>query len=449
MIRKQKIDLKDLNFLFSSDAINYVPRKTKFSKIVKHNVFLSFVFFWANFIRKSIHYFSSNKNKKVNKDLIFLSFTNNQRESASALSNYFEEGCFWGNKEFGNNIVPEYKGYFYAVKYFFRTVKQYRKATGYYKLSFKLFFWQYWLSYGYLVMLERFITKNNIKTIVVTNDHLMRTRAVTYLANRDKFKSVYYQHASVTYNFPNLRFDYALLEGMDAFDKYKKAGVIDSVVFIVGNLKRTRQMKLNKSSKVNNIGICFGLNDEEDKITQLVDFIVNNYSFTKVVLRPHPGESRLQFIKHLESQFEIIISDSKQERVNDFLDGIDCVVSGESNIHLDAISKNIETVYFELNEFTDSYSFIENELIIYISKNTYELNPILNTLSKGKKDCIQRAKYYDALIGSPFYGKSQMLYSEVIKGIHNNNFEFIDKHFSPSMKDGINTYTLISASSKL
>lgn len=445
---KKVIDLKDLNFLFSSEAINYVPRKTKFSRIIKHNIFLSFLFFWVNYIRKISHYFLSKKNKKVTKDLIFLSFTNNQKESARALSEYFEDDCFWGNKEFGHNMVPEYKGYSYAIPYLFQTIKEYRKATEYYKLSFKLFFWQYWLSFGYVKMLERFITNNNIKTVVVTNDHIMRTRALTYLSNRASFKSIYYQHASVTYNFPNLRFDYALLEGMDAFDKYKNVGDVDSIVFIIGNLKRATYLKLNKSIKVNNIGICFGLNDKEDKIKQVVEFIVKNFSFNKVVLRPHPGESRLQFIQYLESEFDILISDSKQERINDFLDGIDCVVAGESNVHLDAVSKNIETVYFELNELSDSYSFIKNKLITYISHTPSELSSILNSLSQEKSDCIQRATYYDGLIGSPFYGKSQLLYSEVIKGIHNNDFQFIDKHFRKSMIGGVNTYTLINSSTK-
>jgi len=56
--------------------------------------------------------------------------------------------------------------------------------------------------------------------LVVANDHSYPCTTIVKAAQDEGVKTVYIQHASVSDKFPALKFDYALLEGLDSLEKY-------------------------------------------------------------------------------------------------------------------------------------------------------------------------------------------------------------------------------------
>ena len=105
--------------------------------------------------------------------------------------------------------------------------------------------------------------------------------------------------------------------------------------------------------------------------------------------------------------------------------------------------KNIESIYFPLNtDFFDHYGFLKNKLIIYHTQDPAEIKKIIDDISTSPSDTMGRAKRYDALINTPFYGKSQELYSNVINALATGNFEYINSTFEAQDYQSVKVYTL-------
>ena len=145
----------------------------------------------------------------------------------------------------------------------------------------------------------------DVEVVVVANDQYLRTRLVPYVCDFIGIKSVYIQHASVSLDFPRLIFNYALLEGRDSLDKYFKIGKIDSEVFLLGSPKEPKLDEICTKDRVCNIGICFGLIDDVSKVEKLIQEVLKSYDCSNIFLRPHPRESREDFIHEMISKYNI------------------------------------------------------------------------------------------------------------------------------------------------
>ena len=58
------------------------------------------------------------------------------------------------------------------------------------------------------------------KGIVFTNDHVFYSRALIKHAKSYGIKCLYMQHSAVTEIFPPMLSQYALLDGVDSYNKY-------------------------------------------------------------------------------------------------------------------------------------------------------------------------------------------------------------------------------------
>jgi hypothetical protein len=257
----------------------------------------------------------------------------------------------------------------------------------------------------------RLLKKKRPQGIVFANDHLIIARSLLLAANHLGIKTYYIQHATVSNYFPPLEFSYALLEGQDAYDKYSRCGEIKSIVKLFGMSKFDSYVdNINKNDKLETLGIAFNLIDEIEPLFKIVCDIKNMFSDLKIVIRPHPGDSRdLSVFDGFE------ISNSKQENAFNYLSRIDAIVAGDSSIHLEAVLINVYPIYYLFNnkKVFDYYGFVKNKLVSYC-KTKEQLYSIIDSLKTNKENIQDRATYYNAVIGTPDYGKSTLLISDFI-----------------------------------
>ena len=437
-------NLIDINYYYSSVKLNVLNRNIK-PKILRSNVCYSILLFFILWLRKITIIKSYKKTHKL-VPIMLHSFTKNQRDAINNLTAIRKDTVILGDSKFGDYMLPEFKAFFYALPFFLDVWKKYKLSKGYVRKSFENIFYDYWLTHGYLIMLMDYLKKQKIKLVIVSNDHSMRTRVPILACKSVDIKSLYLQHASVGVKFPRLTYDFALLEGQDSLDKYRAIGKIDSIVFLIGSLKMGSKTAINTNTKIDVIGLCFGLNDNLKIVENVIVELLKLFSPESIILRAHPRENRTDFLNQMKNKFDIKTSNSKGQHVLDFLTGVDAIVCGESNIHLEATFMNITSIYCVLSddnrEGYDVYGFIKNKLIQYICKTPEDLLSLVTELSIDKPEVRHLAKYYDATVGSKYDGKASLLYDQVVSFIIDRKFEFINENFNCNIVKGVTVYTL-------
>ena len=435
--------LLDIHYAYSSEKANLFTRGL-FPAWYRNSKYYSIILYFVLLIRKFFSF--SNLQFPTRKvPVLFLAYTNNQREVISLIKNKRNDSEIFGDDKFGDFTFPVYKSYILSLPYLNEILKIYKDSTNYLRLSMSFAFHEYWLTYGHFIMLVNFFKKSDVEVVVVANDQYLRTRLVPYVCDFIGIKSVYIQHASVSLDFPRLIFNYALLEGRDSLDKYLKIGKIDSVVFLLGSSKEPKLDEICTKDRVCNIGICFGLIDDVSEVEELIQEVLVSFDSSNIFLRPHPRESREDFIHEMISKYNIGFSDSKNEETSKFFKKVECIIASESNIHLEAVLQNIYSIYYQLTENDrqkyDVYGFLATKLINDFSEINL-LRKILFELRENKPNVRSNARYYNDTIGTKFEGQSAVLYDEVISYIKTENTYFIDKTFNIEEINGVKVYTL-------
>tara|TARA_R110002049_G_scaffold51245_4_gene145067 strand:- start:6151 stop:7368 length:1218 start_codon:yes stop_codon:yes gene_type:complete len=291
----------------------------------------------------------------------------------------------------------------YPFKLFFYYLGNKKKAIRFYDLLFTV--------NGTYEECIRMLKKSRPKAIVFTNDHSVIPRALLLAANNLGIETYYVQHASVTKYFPPLEFSHALLDGEDAYLKYKECGAVKSKVHLVGISKFDRYVnQCNNNDKLTSVGVAYNLTDE---IAPIYRFLIKLRKYNpdiKIIARAHPADQRgLPFIKGVEK------SNPNQEMVFEFLKNIDCLISGDSSIHLEAVLLNVYPCYynFSVSKRFDYYSYVKNQLVEFF-EDFDALNSKIKELKEIKPNIQYKAKHYNAAINTNFYGKSTLRISEII-----------------------------------
>ena len=434
--------LLDIHHAFSSKKMNLVDRGL-LPSWYRNNKYYSIMLFFLLLLKKLLSFNIFNFNYKK-MPVVLLAYTSNQRHTVESLKNRPDAQLF-GNTTYGEFVLPEYKSYFYSIKYYKQVSNLYNQSGNHLRSILNYTFHEYWLTYGHFMMLVSFYKRIEAQIVVVSNDNYLRTRIMTYVCEYIGIKSVYIQHASVSSDFPSLIFDYALLEGRDSLDKYLKIGNIKSNVFLLGSLKEPTRNDICDSKEVKEIGICFGLIDDIVKVNDLIVEVLKVFDCDKIFLRPHPRDDRNSLINDLISKHKIQLSDSKKVDSSSFLSNVQCIISSESNIHLEATIQNVYSLYFNLTESNrqkfDVYGFISNKLISDFSDKANLLKMLLKLKNK-KPNVREKARYYNATIGTKYEGKSYFLYNEVISFIKNNDINTLSDIFKVEKIQGINVYTI-------
>ena len=288
-----------------------------------------------------------------------------------------------------NNIIYNYL-FFYKLFYFIPLLIYLIK-----KNKIKWFF-LYFDSLGILEESERILKKYKPKKVVFANDHNPYQVALRIKAQKLKILTFYVQHACVGMNMPPLEFDVSFLDGLDAYNKYKKIGDIKGKIELTGVIRaHSKKLKVNTNKKVKRIGIALNKYDKIDDVKKTIDKILEIKEVQEIHIRLHPGDSRTL----IYNSEKIKYSDSKKEISFKFLEKIDLLIAGDSSIHLDAAILNVVPLYFKFSKHNvfDIYEFVKNGLVIY-SKDIENLICILKKEIIIKTNVLNRAAYYDEYI---------------------------------------------------
>jgi len=250
------------------------------------------------------------------------------------------------------------------------------------------------------------------KAIVFANDHNLKNRSLLLAAKSLNIPTIYIQHASVSHDFPPLKFDLNLLEGQDSLNKYKMVGEIEGLVKLIGMPKFDGYSQFRRTQKsIHNIGICTNVLDLKKDIINIIGSLHDTFPKLKITYRPHPNDRRnIQFPKYVH------ISDSKNEMIFDFLKNQDFIIAGNSSLHLEAALINVLSVYYMITpdgRFNDHYGYVKNQLIQKVD-NKEELKNYIQTHLNNKTDVWQKAIYYNAAIGNNNGESSQTLVIQAI-----------------------------------
>lgn len=397
--------------------LDYIPREEKpYSGIIlRICAFLYKMFF------SSIRFIFNRVNIKKNKIAVF-AWTKNQNDALLPLIEKLSGYSYIGLNNFGDCSFPIWKAYIYSIVHFPHVFKEYIRSKEFLRRSFLSFFDKYWLTYGYYKIARTILRKINPVVFISSNDHHPNNRIFYKAAKDQNIATIYIQHASVTENFPQLSFNYAFLDGEDAARKYDSINENSNVkVYLCGFSKFDKYYPfINNSKEISRIGICSSILDSIEIAEEIICNIRDDYD---VVLRPHPGDLRMEEWRKLSSKYHVEFSDSRCADSFEFLRNVDCIIASESGIHLEAAMMNVYPIGFDMlakKNLFDFYGFLKNGLLTEYCKTVKNLRELLAKLKNGKPNIRRRAKKYNAVIETKYDGASSYLYKSLIDDIVEN-----------------------------
>lgn len=405
MIYKNKFKIyDDIFYLWHSKYLTILPnrRREYISPDELHKKIITII---KILVKDTLLLFEKNSTIKDGRVVVFVS-TKNNHDSVKFLDEY-GDFCFIQpiTQKRNYNAVLHHINYrlkiFYDIilplflfRYLNNSSNKYSKR-----------FWDYcFRGAGLYEESVRWLKKNKPKAIIFSNDHSVEQRAMLNAANKLGVPTIYIQHATVSEYFPPLKFDLSLLEGRDALNKYKSISDITGDVKLIGMPKSDEYVaNRNFDEHINRIGICYGPNETLDEVEKLVFTLSENLQ-QLIYLRPHPADNRKLKNKFSEN---VKFSNSKTEEAFEFLSKMDCIIAGNSSIHLEAVILNVLSLYFNFNkigEMFDYYGFIENNMSIEV-KTAMDIINIIHKYESDRPTIYMRSKYYNAAIGTPIEGR--------------------------------------------
>lgn len=325
------------------------------------NFFLKFIYFLIN----GRHSFPL-KNSG-GKDIIFYGTSRNNRVTLLPIINKLPSDSFVSflyQKEF-----PSWKLYWYALPHLRELIEEIKSADEGKKELFKLFFPKFWRMYGFPKVVNEMLDTYRPKIIVLANDHLEFNRYLATTAKSRGIKTMYLQHASVGTHFPPLRFDYSMLDGKDAYEKYKAVGDIEGNVFLCGGVRFDVIKKENCLMPQDTvIGIAINLVDDAKRVK---DFCLQlkaslpSASGTKIVLRPHPQMGDGTWDDWCAAN-GFGFSSPSAESSFEFIGGSTIVIANQCSIHLDTAMCHKHSIVYNMSDrpSQDVYLFKKNGLVV-------------------------------------------------------------------------------------
>lgn len=241
-------------------------------------------------------------------------------------------------------------------------------------------------------------------TLIFSNDHLFKIRALLLAAKSDNIPTCYIQHASVSEYFPPLEFDLSLLEGQDTLDKYKAGNkILKGKVELVGMPKLDAYVMHKKTESQNRIvGICGNLLDSLTEIQQLIQHLREHHHDLKIWYRPHPRDKR-----QLQLTDAVSRSDATKENIFRFLQKVDFLIASNTSTHLEAALLNVPSAYFEFGKVPESdyYGYVAHGLVPHL-RNKGELSEWIAGLPEYTIPS-EAIKYFNAAMESDWEGNSE------------------------------------------
>jgi len=403
-------DIEDLNYLSTSEALQVYRYRTPTTP--KRGVLLSLLYYLAKTLRAIPLTFKNPGWKGLEGTSVLVGLAS--RNQLSAVETVIDS--LPGSRVLSmNNVVPgprfpELQAYLCGVRHVRDLLRLRSGASEYKRIGYDHFLDRYLVTYGYHEAALRVLEHIRPELLLVSNDHSMEPRTLASAATQLGITTVYMQHASVTAGFPPLAFDLAFLDGEDAARKYDQATEWRPTVFLCGIAKADDARRSYRDrTELNRLGVCVNEVDPQANVEAFIADLRRARPTLEVVLRPHPRDQRTWDAARLG----ISVSDAKEVDSFSFLDRIDAIVTGPSNIALEAALVGVRSAFKDFGKLAhDPYGFVKEGLCMPV--DTAEdalraLDPELTT-----DPIVAPLRKYCATVGTSFDGRSAELVQELI-----------------------------------
>lgn len=315
---------------------------------------------------------------------------------------------------------PEALAYLASVGFLPAALARAFCSEGYRRQGYARAFDDYWLTYGYYLASYRLLRRIDPALVLLVNDHSMRFRTLARAARDLDIETAYLPHASVTEGFPPLSFDLAFLDGVDAAEKYDRtadatsagtagSAALGTTAFLTGMPRAdAARLEARLRTSIQTVGLCVNTLDPTEAVQRFVrDFTATAPGYALVV-RPHPGDRR-----PWASLLGQPVSDAKTETPFAFLDRVDAIVTGPSNIALEAALVNVLPLYMDFaGADRDHYGFVRHGLCVPV-EGAADAVAALDAYEPDPSQTV-RAKAFCATLGTAFDGRSAELIASLI-----------------------------------
>ncbi len=416
--RPSSLDIEDLNYLTTSEELGIFRYRRPPSG--KRGTLKSLLYYLAKIGRavplafKSPHW----KSLKGTQVLAALASRNQIAAVEPILSGMNSAGVLSLNDTVSGPRFPELSAYLRSIPSVAHVLQLKSRAQRYRGTGYYYYLDRYLLTYGYYLTATTVLEELAPRLLVLANDHNMEPRTLQLAAAELGIATAYVQHASVTHGFPALAFDFAFLDGEDAARKYDLPSPHRAKVFLTGIPKAdgARQQRRQRT-QLTLLGVCVNELDPRHEVLSFIADMRRLRPGLKVVLRPHPRDARVWDVEPLGTT----LSNAQSENSFDFLNRVDGIVTGPSNIALEAALVGLRPVFKDFGALGhDHYGFVTSGLCRQASTAQEALN--LLTPARNPAPLEGVLKRYCATVDTPFDGRSaelvrQLMAEQVAGGI--------------------------------
>ena len=357
-------------------------------------------------------YRNSFKDLYDNKILFILPSVNNQRALKKVID-------FVKNEKDNVRIATQgfYSRLYVAVMSVFylpQLWKEFHKCTNEEKRLTLYYVSNYVFTPGLVRFYFRILNKYRPECVILSNDHINFAKSLELVCEDMGIKTLYVQHASVSYAFPELHFSHSFLDGEDAYRKYTAEGKKCTGEIIVLGAARyddiSTYRKDRDPKKRNCIGVAINLLDDNKITNDFCNKILDKHPEIKIKIRSHPALKYKPFV--FDNKERIIYTCATDENIIDYLNSIDFQVAGDSGVHFDSIIGGVNTVAYNFSKsvFSDNYQYVKRGLIKYAET----IEQVIE-YSSVKPD-ISTVRYYDESYQKTYSGKCSKIIAEFILG---------------------------------
>lgn len=293
---------------------------------------------------------------------------------------------------------------------------------------------EYVFAYGVVWFYKKILKTYRPEIVIMANDHYYQTKGLELVCEEYDIKTIYVQHASVSYAFPELHFTYSFLDGKDAWLKYvdgeKRA---HGDVFLLGAI-RFDALSLYRISRTKDkrhcIGIAVNMLDDNAIVNDVCNSLLGLFPDSTIKVRFHPRMEKNSFV--FDNRDRIFLTSATDEAIGEYIDSIDLQVAGDSSVHFDAIIGGITSIAFNFTKFpyADNYGYVEIGLVRLATLEN--LSRICNRFEKENTDksLIRR---YDESYEKHYAGHCSEIVAQFI--LANCRWEILNKDYN------LQTYT--------
>lgn len=210
--------------------------------------------------------------------------------------------------------------------------------------------------HGYYLGAKRFFEKSNVNRLIVSNEVHPCLRFIVLAARSSGVETVLIPHTLPSKKFPAIIHDKVFFRGESSIEKYRISEY--TKVYMVGD-----PSEFEKVERVNTcMGIAVNALDDLDAVAHLIKRILNAHKCVAIKLHPVFKDVPVELLD---------FADMIREDMFDFFSEIQCLVTGNSAIVVDALKQGIPVYLFEwVND--DVFGFWEYKIAPPLSAKLIE-----------------------------------------------------------------------------